>query len=69
MKSDPIMTTVVAIWIAGYVAIVIAKHTVFSDTWGSHDLSLHWHYWAWQAAWTVLVLWGGGAAVARFRRP
>ena len=20
---------------------------VFSDSWGSRDLSLHWHYWAW----------------------
>ena len=54
--SDPLVAVVGGVWIVGYAAIVIAKHTVFSDTWGSRDLALHWHYWAWQAAWTALAL-------------
>jgi hypothetical protein len=51
-------------WLLGYAGMVVAKHTVFSDSWGSPDLRLHWHYWAWQAAWTVFAL----AVVAIFDR-
>jgi hypothetical protein len=57
-----------ATWVIGHVAIIIAKHTIFCDTWGSHDLSLHWHFWAWQMAWNLIV-WGAYALAVRFRRP
>jgi hypothetical protein len=66
-RHETIQTATAVIWLLGYAAIVIAKHTIFSDTWGSRDLSLHWHYWAWQAAWTLGVI-GIGAIVADYFR-
>jgi hypothetical protein len=55
-RRDRVMKTVGVAWLVGYAGLVVAKHTVFSDSWGSPDLSVHWHYWAWQAAWTGFAL-------------
>jgi hypothetical protein len=60
-QHDRLLKAVGFVWILGYAAMVLAKHTLFADSWGSPDLALHWHYWAWQATWTVLA--GGVVAV------
>ena len=47
-----------ALWVVGLVVLAILKRTVFVTTWGSSDLAVHWHYWAAQVVWTVVVVWG-----------
>jgi hypothetical protein len=66
MSNRMVASGTLVVWVSGFVALYIAKHTLLASTWGSRDISLHWRYWAAQAIWTVLI-WGGSSFVAKLR--